>query len=133
MKNKNQRRISRQRGFTLIEIMVVVVILAVLGGVVTPMLFGNIKEARQTAAVHDIKTISAQLELYRMKHSKFPTTEEGLEALVKEQYLPKLPVDPWKEPYRYESPGVNGDFDLYSLGPDKIEGGEGVIGNWKLD
>lgn len=133
MKNTGYRKISRQRGFTLIEIMVVVVILAVLGGVVTPMLFKNINEARETAAIHDIKTISAQLELYRMKRHAFPTTEEGLEALVKEKYLPKIPLDPWKEPYYYESPGVNGEFDLYSLGPDKIEGGQGVIGSWTID
>lgn len=133
-----------QRGFTLIEIMVVVVILAVLGGIVTPMVLDYVKDAKITAAKQDIKNIATALDLFKLDNYMYPTTEQGLEALVSKpsgspeprnwrQYMQKLPKDPWGEPYVYISPGDNGEYDLYTLGADRMEGGEGEaadIGNW---
>ena len=128
----------RQRGFTLIEIMVVVVILAVLGALVVPKILENVDKARVTRAQSDIRAIQTALDLYRLDNFKYPTTEQGLAALVKQPvdptitnyrsggYLPGLPKDPWNNPYQYISPGADGrDYDILTLGRDGKPGGEG--------
>ncbi|WP_347903424.1 type II secretion system major pseudopilin GspG [Pseudomonas purpurea] len=138
-----------QRGFTLIEIMVVVVIIGVLGAIVVPQFMSRPDQAKVTAARTDILAISTSLEMYRLDNFNYPSTQQGLEALVKrpsgtpvprnwspQGYLKGLPVDPWGTPYQYLNPGVNsadGSYDLYSLGADGVSGGEGHaadIGNW---
>jgi len=129
---------SRQRGFTLIEIMVVVVILAVLGALVVPKILENVDKARVTGAKTDIRSIQTALDLYRLDNFKYPTTEQGLQALVTQPvdptitnyraggYLPSLPKDPWNNPYVYVSPGADGrDYDIISYGRDGKPGGEG--------
>ena len=129
---------KRQRGFTLIEIMVVVVILAVLGALVVPKILENVDKARVTRAQSDIRAIQTALDMYRLDNFKYPTTEQGLQALVTQPtdptitnyrsggYLPSLPKDPWNNPYQYVSPGANGrDYDIISYGRDGKPGGEG--------
>jgi general secretion pathway protein G len=129
---------NRQSGFTLIEIMVVVVILAVLGALVVPKILENVDKARVTRAQSDIRAIQTALDLYRLDNFKYPTTEQGLQALVKQPadptitnyraggYLPSLPKDPWGNPYQYVSPGADGrDYDITSYGRDGKPGGEG--------
>jgi general secretion pathway protein G len=129
---------KRQSGFTLIEIMVVVVILAVLGALVVPKILENVDKARVTRAASDIRAIQTALDLYRLDNFKYPTTEQGLQALVTQPtdpsitnyrsggYLPSLPKDPWNNPYQYVSPGANGrDYDIISYGRDGKPGGEG--------
>ena len=129
---------KRQSGFTLIEIMVVVVILAVLGALVVPKILENVDKARVTRAASDIRAIQTALDLYRLDNFKYPTTEQGLQALVTQPtdptitnyrsggYLPSLPKDPWGNPYQYVSPGANGrDYDIISYGRDGKPGGEG--------
>lgn len=134
------------RGFTLIEVMVVVVILSILAAVVVPRIMDNPDRARIVKVKQDIRVIKNQLDLYRLHNFRYPTTEQGLEALVQKPtdaphwqdggYLDKLPKDPWGKPYQYLSPGQHNQLDLYSLGADGQPGGEGVdadIGNWNLD
>lgn len=129
---------KRQSGFTLIEIMVVVVILAVLGALVVPKILENVDKARVTRAQSDIRAIQTALDLYRLDNFKYPTTEQGLQALVTQPndptitnwraggYLPSLPKDPWGNPYQYQSPGADGrDYDIISYGRDGKPGGEG--------
>jgi general secretion pathway protein G len=121
-----------QRGFTLIEVMVVVVILAILATVVVPRIMDRPDQARVTRAQQDIRAVEAALNLYRLDNFRYPSTDDGLEALVP-KYLDSLPEDPWGNPYLYLSPGEKGEFDVYSYGADGAEGGEGVdkdIGNW---
>lgn len=126
--------------------MVVVVILGILAALIVPNLMDKPDEARKVAARTDINSIGNALELYRLAHYQYPTTDQGLEALVTQPtrqpipqdyppagYLQRLPMDPWGNPYQYMSPGQRGDYDLYSLGADGRPGGEGVaadIGNW---
>jgi general secretion pathway protein G len=140
---------SRSSGFTLIEIMVVVVILAVLGALVVPKILDKVDQARVTRAASDIKAIEAALDLYKLDNFKYPTTEQGLIALVKQPadptitnyakggYLPALPKDPWGTVYLYASPGTDGlDYDLMSYGRDGKPGGDGYdadISNATLD
>lgn len=140
---------SRSAGFTLIEIMVVVVILGILAAVVVPKIMSRPDEARVTRAKQDIRAMEAALALYRLDNFSYPTTEQGLEALVEAPddlaeganwkeggYLERLPTDPWGKGYQYLRPGAKGEFDLYSLGADGVLGGEGVaadIGNWSLE
>jgi general secretion pathway protein G len=140
---------SRQQGFTLIEIMVVVVIIGLLTAVVTTQVMGRVDEARINKVKQDIKSLELALQMYRLDNSRYPTTEQGLAALVTQPtiepipsgwkpggYLQRASKDPWKEDYIYVSPGQNGEYDLYTLGADKKEGGEGPdadIGNWNLD
>jgi general secretion pathway protein G len=121
-----------QHGFTLIEVMVVVVILAILATVVVPRIMDRPDQARVTRAQQDIRAVEAALNLYRLDNFRYPSTDDGLEALVP-KYLDSLPEDPWGNPYLYLSPGEKGEFDVYSFGADGAEGGEGVdkdIGNW---
>ena len=140
---------AAQRGFTLIEIMVVVVIIGILGAIVVPQFMSRPDQAKATAAKVDIQAISTALEIYRLDNSHYPSTQQGLEALTRrpsgvpvprgwnpQGYLKSLPVDPWGTPYQYLNPGVkagDGGYDLYSLGSDGVLGGEGhagEIGNW---
>lgn len=133
-------------GFTLIEVMVVVVILGVLAVLIVPRVVGRTEEARAAAARHDISALAQTLKLYRLDNGRYPTNDQGLEALVAKPqrppvpsnwrpYLDKLPVDPWGKPYRYLNPGVNGEIDIFSLGADGEPGGSGAdsdIGSWQL-
>lgn len=136
---------NKYSGFTLIELMLVVIILGVLGAVVFPRLVGRAKEAKIAAANTDINSsLAIALDLYEMDNGFYPTTEQGLEALREEPasspipqnwkgpYVKKKPLDPWRNPYVYVSPGVhNNDYDLYSLGSDGAEGGSDDIVNWE--
>lgn len=140
----SQRR--RQSGFTLVEIMVVVVIIGILGMLVVPKLLGRTGEARVTAARTDIATLMQSLKLYKLDNQRYPTTEQGLQALVQKPtsgpaangwkeggYLEKLPKDPWGNNYQYLSPGLHGEVDVFSLGADGQPGGAGEdadVGSW---
>jgi len=137
---ETSRRAKNQKGFTLLEVMVVVVIIAVMAAAVGPAILGNLEKANLERAAVDIKTISTSLELYKAENYSYPSTDQGLEALVSKpggdpeaknwrQYIKKTPVDPWGEPYKYLSPGVRGDVDVYSFGPDKVQSDDDV-GNW---
>ncbi len=142
-------RLLNQRGFTLIEIMVVVVILGILAGIVVPRLLDRPEEARRTKAAVQIRSLEEALGMFKLDNGFYPSTEQGLKALVEKPssgrvpsrfkeggYINKVPVDPWGSPYLYLSPGARGDFDLFSYGPDGESGGEGDnadIGNWNID
>ena len=139
MKHIDFRR--RQSGFTLIEIMVVIVILAILASFVIQNTAGMTDEARITKAKSDISTLQNALEMYKLNNYDYPSTDEGLRALVEKpadaknwrRYVKgKLPSDSWGNEYQYLSPGSRGDFDLYSLGSDK-QPSEDDIGNWDLN
>jgi general secretion pathway protein G len=138
-------RRALQQGFTLLEIMVVVVIIGLLAAIVVPNFIGNIDTAAINRAKGDIRAIETALNLYRLDNFRYPSTADGLQALVSnpgeanapnwKQQLPRVPVDPWNRPYQYANPGQHGEFDVFSLGADGQEGGEGVnadIGNWEL-
>ncbi len=136
----------RTAGFTLVEIMVVVVILGILAVLIVPRVLGRSDEARQAAAKHDIATLMQSLKLYHLDNGRYPTNEQGLQALVTKPtnapvpsnwkpYLDKLPKDPWGNLYQYLSPGVHGEIDVFSLGADAQPGGTGAdldIGSWQL-
>lgn len=134
---------AKQSGFTLIEIMVVVIILGILAAVVVPKLTDRTGEARVIKAKQDIRMLESALDLYRLDNFNYPTTDEGLIALVEQPadapqwkdggYVKQVPLDPWGRDYLYLSPGENGDVDIYTLGADGQEGGEGEntdVGNW---
>jgi general secretion pathway protein G len=151
--HRNRVRTRRDAAFTLIEIMAVVLIIGLLGGIVGAAIFGQIDRARVTTARTQIKQIEAALDFYRMDNGKYPTTEQGLEALVRppsidpipknyrpEGYLSggRVPLDPWSNEYEYLSPGQNNpySFDLWSHGSDGKPGGSGTdadIGNWNQE
>jgi general secretion pathway protein G len=140
--------VNRQRsgGFTLVEVMVVVVILGILAVLIVPRVLGRTDEARAAAAKHDIATLMQSLKLYRLDNGRYPTSEQGLQALTTrpqsppvpsnwKPYLDNLPKDPWGNPYQYLSPGVHGEIDVFSLGADGQPGGTGAdgdIGSWQL-
>jgi len=143
-----RRMLKMQRGFTLIEIMVVVVIIGLLAAVVTQQVMGNVDDARISKAKQDIRVMETALTLYKLDNFRFPTSEQGLTALVQKPadpnlshwkeggYVKRVSKDPWGREYIYESPGTHGEFDLYTLGADGQPGGEKVdadIGNWNLD
>jgi len=119
----SRQRIRNTDGFTLIELMVVMVIIALLAALVAPKFFGHVDKALQQDAQAQIEMLGQALDLYRLENHKYPTTEEGLEAI--KSYLKKnVPKDPWKSEYVYTAPGSHGDYDLVSYGADKTEGGE---------
>lgn len=144
--NSNEFKSSvrlKHQGFTLLEVMVVVVIIAVMAAAVGPAIFENLNKANETRAGTDIKSISAQLEIYRAENYTYPSTDQGLDALVNKpvgepaaknwrRYMNKTPIDPWGKPYKYLSPGAKGDIDIYTFGPDGIQSDDD-IGNWMLD
>ncbi len=138
----------RQRGFTLLEIMVVIFIIGLLVAIVAPNVLSNQDDAMQQKARADIATLEQALDMYRLDNYRYPTTEQGLAALTSpptqapladnyraEGYVRRLPEDPWGNAYRYRSPGDNGTVDVYTLGADASPDGEGLdadIGNWML-
>ncbi len=132
------RKSGQQQGFSLIEIMVVVVIMGVLAALVVPNVMDRPDQARAIAANQDIGAIMQALKLYRLDHGRYPSSTEGLEAFVAKQdkgsrYMDRVPNDPWNTPYQYLNPGVHGEIDVFSLGADGKPGGEGVdadIGSW---
>lgn len=137
------------KGFTLIEIMVVVVILGILAAILVPRIADQPDKARVTKAKQDIRALEGALQLYKLDNFYYPSTQQGLEALVQKPsgepparnwkaggYVPRLPKDPWGMPYQYLQPGVKGEIDLFTLGADGKPGGEGVdadVGNWNIE
>lgn len=135
---------NKAAGFTLIEVMVVVVILGILAAIVVPRIMDRPDEARITKARQDIRALEAALNLYRLDNYVYPSTDQGLEALIEKPtspepprwkeggYVDRLPQDPWQRPYQYLSPGSHGALDIYSMGPDGQPGTDDDIGNWTL-
>jgi general secretion pathway protein G len=139
-------RLLPHKGFTLIEIMVVIVILGVLAALIVPKVMSRPDEARVVAAKQDIATLSQALKLYRLDNKAYPSTEQGLAALAGKPVLPpipdnwktggyveRLPADPWGKPYQYLNPGVHDEIDVFSFGADGVPGGTGTdadIGSW---
>jgi general secretion pathway protein G len=138
---------ANSRGFTLIEVMIVVLILGVLAAVIVPKVLDRPDEARVAAAQADIRTLAQALKLYKLDNGQFPSTDQGLKALVQKPqgnppannwkaggYIERLPKDPWGSDYQYLYPGVKGELDIFSLGADRAPGGEGRgadVGNWQ--
>lgn len=141
-------RRARVGGFTLLEVLVVMVILGLLATLIAPKILGRTDEARVVAARHDIASLMQALKLYRLDNLRYPVTEQGLEALVTKPtagplpanwrqggYIERLPRDPWGTPYQYIAPGVRGEIDVFSFGADGVAGGTGNdadIGSWNL-
>jgi general secretion pathway protein G len=138
----------KHRGFTLIEILIAMSILAILGTLVVTKFMGRTDDARITKAKSDIKTLESALQVYKLDNYTYPTTDQGLEALVSAPtseplpsnwkeggYIQRLSKDPWNRDYQYLSPGEHSEIDIYSFGADGTDGGEGIaadIGNWNL-
>ena len=146
--NRIDRGLPRFTGFTLIEVMVVIAILAILAALIVPKVMSRPDEARVVAARQDIAALMQALKLYRLDSKRYPTTEQGLQALVAKPtqapvpdnwkaggYVERLPMDPWGKPYQFLNPGLHGEIDVFSYGADGALGGEGFdadIGNWSL-
>ena len=147
--HKHSTNTASMSGFTLLEIMIVVVIIGILATILAPRVFDAPDKARVTKAKADINSLESALNLYRLDNYVYPSTEQGLEALVTQPngepqaknwkqggYIPRLPKDPWGGSYQYLNPGVHAEIDIYTLGADNRPGGEGAnsdIGNWNLD
>ena len=142
------KKLRSNRGFTLLEIIVVVAIIAILAAYIAPKVAGRVDDARISKAKSDIRVLESSLELYKLDNFTYPSSSQGLDALVNRPsgentknwreggYIKKLNKDPWGNDYLYQYPGSNGEFDVYSLGADAAVGGEGEaadIGNWNLD
>ncbi len=137
---------KQQRGFTLLEIMVVIVILGILASLVVPNLMGNKEQADHQKAVSDIVALENALDMYKLDNTRYPTTDQGLNALLVKPdsdpvprnykdggYIKRLPADPWQNEYQLLSPGEHSKIDVFSMGPDGQAGTEDDIGNWTLD
>ncbi len=151
MKRTLSKIVSRQQGFTLIELMVVIVILGILAGLIVPRIMGRPEQAKQLKARMQIESISTALKLYKLDNGAYPTTDQGLSALIetpsagkipknwrKGGYLEKgrVPKDPWKNEFIYLSPGLHDEFDLIAYGADGVSGGEDKdadINSWEAD
>lgn len=148
MRERSTRPKRVAAGFTLIEIMVVVVIIGLLAAMIAPQIMGRLSQAEVNRARQDIRQVETALNIYRLDNYRYPTTDEGLQALVTNPgqaaapnwqrggYLKSIPLDPWRRPYHYLNPGQHGEFDIYTLGADGQEGGEdnnADIGNWNLN
>lgn len=141
-----QHKFKSQRGFTLLEVMVVIVILGIIASMVVPNLMGNQEQAARQKVVVDIQQLESALDMYRLRNGFYPTTEQGLQALVTAPssqpvprsfpeggFIRRLPKDPWGEEYILVSPGQLGRIDVFSKGQDRVQGTDDDIGNWNLD
>ncbi len=151
MKNLKPHKLMRSDGFTLIELMVVIVILGILAGLIVPRIMGRPDEAKQLKAKLQIESVETALKLYKLDNGSYPSTDQGLEALVAKPETPpvprkwrdggylekgRVPIDPWGNTFVYLSPGVHGDYDITSYGADGISGGDGKnsdINNWEIE